>query len=158
MSHSRHQARIDYSEYGKLAPEITAGLIALGKAVDASGMEKSLTELIKVRVSQINSCAFCLQYHLNLARGLEIDEAKLDMLPVWRESSHYSARERAALAWAEALTLIANKPVGDDVYSELQGQFSETEITFLSASIGTINFWNRLGGALGFTPPARAKR
>lgn len=158
MSHSQHQARIDYTQYGKLAPEISAGLIAFGKAVEAAGLEKSLTELVKIRASQINGCAFCLQYHLNVARELEVHPAKLDMLPVWRESAHFSARERAALAWTEALTLIAGKPVADDLYVELQSQFSESEIAYLSAAIGTINFWNRLGAALAFTPPPRSGR
>jgi AhpD family alkylhydroperoxidase len=158
MSHHQHQARIDYTRYGQLAPEITGALIAMGKAVEASGLEKSLTELVKLRISQINGCAFCLQYHLNVARDLEVPQTKLDMLPTWRESSYYSARERAALAWAEALTFIATKPVTDEMYVELQSQFSESEIAYLSASIGTINFWNRLGGALGFNPPPSTVR
>lgn len=155
MPHLQHQPRIDFADYNILAPAVSTALRAIGAAVDASGMEKPLTELVKLRASQINSCAFCLQFHLNLARQLEVDQAKLDMLPVWRESNLYSARERAALAWTEALTMIAVQPITDDIYTALQAQFSESEIAHLSASIGAINFWNRLGGGLGFTPPPR---
>jgi len=135
------------------APEVLNALKALGQAVDQSGLEKELTELIKVRASQINGCAFCLQYHLNLARKLDIAAAKLDLVAVWAETSLYSPRERAALAWTEALTRMNQRAVGDEVYRDLQAQFSQNEILFLTSAIGAINAWNRIAGGLLFTPP-----
>jgi AhpD family alkylhydroperoxidase len=151
-----HQPRIDRSSYDRTAPDVTAALSALGKAVDASGLDKSLIELIKVRASQINGCAFCLQYHLNLARQLGVNAVKLDLVAVWREAGVFSPREQAALAWTEALTLMAANEVSDGVYAQLQGQFSEPEIMFLTAAVGAINVWNRIAGALRFAPPPAA--
>lgn len=145
-----HQPRVDRSSYDRTAPAVTAALHALGKAVDDSGLDKSLTELIKLRASQINGCAFCVQYHLNAARQLGMIPAKRDLVAVWRDASVFSARERAALAWTEALTLMAGNDVSDAVYAELQGQFSESEISFLTAAVGAINVWNRIAGALRF--------
>lgn len=148
-----HQPRIDRSCYDQTAPAVIAALYALGKAVDDSGLDKSLTELIKVRASQINGCAFCVQYHLNVARKLEVSPAKLDLVAAWRDAGVFSARERSALAWTEALTLMAGNSVSDAVYVALQGQFSEPEIAFLTAAVGAINVWNRIAGALHFAPP-----
>jgi AhpD family alkylhydroperoxidase len=154
MSQITHEPRMERSHYDKIAPAVSTALQAIGKAVDESGLEKPLTELIKVRASQINGCAFCLQYHLNLARKLEVSPTKLDLVAVWREAAIFSARDRAALAWTEALTLIAGNHVTDTLYTELQRQFSESEIALLTAAIGAINFWNRLAGSMGYTPPA----
>ena len=123
-----------------------------------SGLDKSLTELIKLRASQINGCAYCIQYHLNVARGVGVVPAKLDLVAAWREAGTYDARERAALAWTEALTRMAERPVCDAVYAELQVQFSETEIAFLTSAIGAINAWNRIAGALQFAPPVPSER
>ena len=155
MKPFNHAPRIDRSRYDRTAPAVVAALRALGKAIDDSGLDKSLTELIELRASQINGCAFCLQYHLNVARGLGVAPVKLDLVAAWREASVFSARERAALAWAEALTLMAGNTVSDAVYAELQEQFSEPEIAFLTAAVGAINVWNRIAGALHFAPPAR---
>lgn len=152
-SQTSHQPRIDWTSFEQAAPAVLAALGALGKAVDDSGLEKALTELIKVRASQLNGCAFCLQFHLNLARRLKVGNAKLDLLPVWREVAVYSPRERAALAWTEALTLMADAPVPEGVYAALQTEFSASEIVFLSSAIGAINAWNRIAGALQFSPP-----
>ncbi|WP_018608367.1 carboxymuconolactone decarboxylase family protein [Uliginosibacterium gangwonense] len=152
MSHGP-TARSDYTILEQAAPEVLNALRALGQAVDQSGLEKELTELLKVRASQINGCAFCLQYHLNLARKLDIAAAKLDLVAVWEETSLYSPRERAALAWTEALTRMNQQAVGDEVYRDLQVQFSQSEILFLTSAIGAINAWNRIAGGLLFTPP-----
>ncbi|MHB8254774.1 MAG: carboxymuconolactone decarboxylase family protein [Acidiferrobacter sp.] len=145
--------RIIWTDFDLTAPAVTVALRDLGQAVDDSGLDKSLIELIKLRASQINGCAYCIQYHLNVARRLGLVPAKLDLVAAWRETGIYSARERAALAWAEALTLMAGRHVSDVIYTELQAQFSEAEITFLTAAIGAINAWNRIAGALQFTPP-----
>ncbi len=153
MKPFNHAPRIDRSRYDRTAPAVVAALRALGKAVDDSGLDKSLTELVELRASQINGCAFCLQYHLNVARRLGVAPVKLDLVAAWREAGVFSARERAALAWAEALTLMSGNTVSDVVYAELQGQFSEPEIAFLTAAVGAINVWNRIAGALRFAPP-----
>ena len=153
MKAFNHAPRIDRSRYDRTAPAVVAALRALGKAVDDSGLDKSLTELVELRASQINGCAFCVQYRLNVARGLGVAPVKLDLLAAWREAGVFSARERAALAWAEALTLMSGNTVSDAVYAELQEQFSEPEIAFLTAAVGAINVWNRIAGALHFAPP-----
>jgi AhpD family alkylhydroperoxidase len=146
-----HQ-QIDYGEFERIAPAAVAALRALGKAVDESGLDKGLTELLKVRSSQLNGCAFCLQFHLNMARRLGVAPEKLDLVAVWREAGIFSERERAALAWTEVLTLA---PGGDiePRRAALAAAFSETEIAFLTVSIGNINAWNRIAGPLGFAPP-----
>ena len=151
--------RLAYASFNELAPAAGAALRALGQAVDDSGLEKSLTELIKLRASQLNGCAFCLQFHLNLARALPQPPApaKLDLLATWRDAHVYTARERAALAWTEALTLMAGQHVDDDVYAQLQRHFSTSEIAFLSAAVANINAWNRIAGALRFTAPVPAE-
>ncbi|MEB0137832.1 MULTISPECIES: carboxymuconolactone decarboxylase family protein [unclassified Undibacterium] len=147
-------ARISYEEFIRLAPDAYAALAAQGKAVDASGLEKSLTELLKIRASQINACAFCLQFHINLARKIGVATAKIDLAASWREAGVYSARERAALAWTEALCRISEGAPDDALYAATLEHFSPSELVYLSVSISTINQWNRLGAALRFTPAA----
>lgn len=158
MTPPDHRPRISWNDFDRSAPAVTVALRALGQAVDDSGLDKSLTELIKLRASQINGCAYCIQYHLNLARRVGVVPAKLDLVAAWREAGIYGARERAALAWAEALTRMAERHICDAVYTELQAQFSETEIAFLTSAIGTINAWNRIAGALQFAPPVPSEQ
>ncbi len=146
--------RMDWADFEAEAGGVVLALRELGRAVEASGLDKRLCELLKVRVSQINGCAFCLQYHLKLGRQLGLDSALLDALACWRDSPAYSPRERAALAWAEALALQAQHPDADAAYAALQGQFSPAEIANLTAAIAHINAWNRIAGGLRFTPPA----
>lgn len=153
--HALPKPHVDYDRFRASAPEAAAALAALGRAVDETGLEKTLTELVKVRVSQINGCAFCLQFHLNLARKLEIEAGKLDLVAVWREAPGYSARERAALAWAEHLSGMNRRPIPEDAYAALRDVFSEAEATNLTVSVATINAWNRIAGGLAFTPPRR---
>ena len=153
MSHT-HAARSEHRNFGKLAPELEAMVRALGSAAAEFGLDKQLLELVKIRASQINGCAFCVQYHIIVAEGLGLPRAKLDLLVVWREAPVYSARERAALAWTEALTLVANG-VSDAVYAEASAEFSEQELLYLSSAIAGINVWNRFGAAYRWTPPAR---
>jgi AhpD family alkylhydroperoxidase len=112
-----------------------------------------LTELVKLRVSQINGCAFCLQFHVNVARKVGVDAAKLDLVAAWRDAGAFSVREMAALTWAEQLTAMAGSPVPEDAFAALREHFSENEATFLTVSIATINAWNRVAGGLRFAPP-----
>lgn len=153
-----HPPRIALNTYGRIAPAVTAALMALGKAVDDSGLEKSLSELVKIRVSQINGCAYCVQVHIDLARRHGVSQQQLDQLAVWEGANVFSARERAALAWGEALALMAGKPVADAVYTQLQAEFSEPEIVFLTAAVSAISAWNRIAGALQFTPPQNSNQ
>jgi len=147
------KSRIGWQEYQKLAPDAYAALTALSKAVGASGLEPNLIELIKLRASQINSCAFCTQFHLNAARRLEIPAAKLDLLVVWREAGIFSDREQAALAWTEKLTLIAGNHISDKDYAAVAAYFTAAELAALTTAIGLINSWNRIAGPLSFPPP-----
>ena len=148
------ERRSDWPSFEQTAPGVAAAMALLGKAIDDSGLEKPLTELLKVRASQLNGCAFCLQFHLNMARRLGVAQAKIDLVATWREAGVFSARERAALAWTEALTLMAREPVTDALYAEVQAAFTESEIAFLTAAIAAINAWNRIAGPLQFPPPA----
>lgn len=145
--------RIDYREFNEIAAGAAAALRALGQAVDDSGIEKPLTELLKVRASQLNGCAFCVQFHLNLARQHGVDARKLDLVAAWRHAGVFTDREAAALAWTDALTLTAPEPERDAVYGLLQGLFTRNEIAHLTAAIANINAWNRIAGGLRFTPP-----
>ncbi len=147
------QPRVDYEAFKKIAPAVYTAMVALGKAVDESGLEKALTELIKIRASQINGCAFCIQFHLNTARRAGVPAEKLDLVAAWPEAGVYTPREMAALAWTEALTKMATAEVTDSLWAQLREQFSESEAVFLTVSIGTINQWNRMAGTLRFTPP-----
>lgn len=112
------------------------------------GLEASLIELVKMRASQINGCAYCLDMHSKDARAAGETEQRLYLLNAWREAPFYSKRERAALAWTEALTLVAENQVPDEVYHEVREHFDEQELVNLSLAIVTINGWNRL--AVGF--------
>lgn len=114
------------------------------------GLEHSLIELVKMRASQINGCAFCLDMHSKDARKSGETEQRLYLLDAWRESTLYSARECAALAWTEELTLIAERHVGDDLYEDLAREFSKAEIVNLTTLVSLINGWNRLAIALRY--------
>ncbi|MFG1417885.1 carboxymuconolactone decarboxylase family protein [Xanthobacter sp. V0B-10] len=146
--------RPTYKEFTAAAPEVYGGLAALTKAVDASGLDKGLTELVKLRASQINGCAFCLKFHLGVARKAGVPQEKLDLLAAWHDAGLFSARERAALAYAEALTVLEGEVASDDAWAALREEFSENEALHLTVAIATINAWNRIGIALRFAPPA----
>ena len=146
-------ARIDYQVFQQIIPEMGTGMAAISHALRKSGLEPDLIELLKVRISQLNGCAFCIQYHLNDARKLNIPAAKLDLLATWREAGIYTDREAAALDWAEQVTLLAQHHIDDEAYARVTAHFSEREVAFLTTAIGQINFWNRVAAPLRFTPP-----
>jgi AhpD family alkylhydroperoxidase len=126
-------------------PAATEAVLALERYVRASNLEKPLLELVKVRASQINGCAFCLDMHLHDARAAGEDQRRLDVVSAWREAPQlFSARERAAMALTEAVTLIGRDGVPDDVWAETQAQFDDRETVRLLMAIATINVWNRL--------------
>ena len=150
MSH----ARSEYWNFKALAPDVFDLVLALGQAAAKAGLDKQLLELIKLRASQINGCAFCAQHHILLSESIGVPVDKLNLVVVWRETPLFSARERAALAWTEALTSLPNG-VSDEVYAEASAHFSEQELTYLTSAIASINVWNRFGAAFRWTPPAR---
>jgi AhpD family alkylhydroperoxidase len=127
-----------------LAPAAMKSLFALETTFKDSGLEFELLELVKLRASQINGCAFCLHMHATEARAKGLDEYRIYLLNGWRESSLYSDRERAALAWTEALTLVAETGAPDPDYALIEQAFDETERVNLTLAIGAINLWNRL--------------
>lgn len=153
-SASEDQHLIDWHAFLKTAPEVVTTLRTLTKVIADSGLEKPLNELVKVRASQLNGCAFCLALHLEFARKAGISQKALDLVATWREAGLFSAREQAALAWTEALTLMAQQRPSDEVYESACRHFSQQEMAFLTASIGLINAWNRIAGGLRFTPTA----
>ena len=133
--------RIDYS---KVTPEGYRAMSGLERYVRGSGLEPSLLELIKLRASQINGCAYCVDMHWKDARARGESEQRLYGLMAWRESPYYIERERAALAWTEAVTLIADSQVTDELYEEVRQYFNETELANLTFALVAINGWNRL--------------
>ena len=140
----------------RLAPDAYEIVAALGKAASKAGIDRQLLELVKLRASQINGCAFCVQFHILQGESLGISADKLNLVVVWREAPLFSARERAALAWTEALTRL-DGGVSDEVYAQASAEFSETELVYLTSAIASINVWNRFGVAYRWTPPARQK-
>jgi len=152
MSH----ARSEYKDFQTQAPDVYSAVLAMGQIAAKAGMDKQLLELVKLRASQINGCAFCVQHHILLSERLGISADKLNLVVVWREAPLFSARERAALAWTEALTLLT-QGVSDEVYAEVSAEFSEKELMYLTSAIASINVWNRFGAAYRWTPPARQK-
>jgi AhpD family alkylhydroperoxidase len=141
----------------QVAPDTLKALGALEAQVQASGLEQSLIELVKTRASQINGCAFCINMHTLDARKNGETEQRLYLLNAWRESPVYTDRERAALAWTEAVTLISETHAPDDVYEEVRSQFSEKEMVNLTMLIATINAWNRIAISFRFIPPVKAR-
>jgi len=152
------EARLDYLKNGQGAYKAMLGLELY---LHECGLEQALIHLIKLRVSQVNGCAFCLDMHWKDLRAMGESEQRLYSLDAWRESPYYSDRERAALAWAESVTLIADGHVPDSVYEEVRPHFSEKELADLTLAVTTINAWNHLSIAARTVPgsyePARAR-
>jgi len=150
--------RVSYEDFRALAPAAYAALVGLGKTTHEAGLEDDLAELIKIRASQINGCAFCLQLHLNRARALGVAAVKLDLVAAWRDAGVFSGREAAALAWTEALTRLEGEAAKDEAWARLREHFSEAHGVALTVAIGVINNWNRIAGSLRFAPPVEARR
>jgi AhpD family alkylhydroperoxidase len=136
----------------KAAPEALKAMRALNAYIEGCGLEKPLLELVKIRASQINGCAFCLKLHIGIARKLGENEDRLFLLNAWRETPLYTERERAALAWTEALTRLGEHGIADALYQEARRHFTETELVNLSVAISLINGWNRLMVAFAVPP------
>jgi AhpD family alkylhydroperoxidase len=141
------------ASYQKAAPDVFQGMLALTSVVQKSGLAPGLLDLVNQRVSQINGCAYCLDMHSKDLRARGETEQRIYMLSAWREVPDlYNARERAALAWAEAVTRLTDQGVSDEVYDQARKEFSDKELTQLTLSVVAINGWNRLNVA--FRTPA----
>jgi AhpD family alkylhydroperoxidase len=137
----------------KAAPGVAQALLVLQKVVEDSGLAPALLELVKLRASQINGCAFCIDMHTKDARAAGESEQRLYLLDAWREAAHlYSPRERAALVWTEAVTQITTGHVPEEAYAEARAQFADAELVKLTLAIVTINGWNRFN--IAFRTPA----
>ncbi len=138
-------------DYRKTFPQALQAMLGLEAAIEDGTLEPELLELVKMRASQLNGCAYCLDMHSKDARARGESEQRLHVLAAWREAPFYSARERAALAWCEALTVLPQTGAPDDVYAQVREQFAEHEIVALTLAIVAINGWNRF--AVGFRSP-----
>ena len=131
-------------EYAKYAHEPLRSLYAIERYLHDSGIDVKLLDMLKLRASQINGCAFCIDMHWKDARAAGETEQRLYGLSAWRESPYYTERERAALEWVEAVTLVSETHVPDEVYTRLRTQFSEKESVDLTLAVAMINLWNRV--------------
>ena len=134
--------------YGKVVPDAYKAVLGLETYIQKSGLERRLLHLVKLRASQINGCAYCVDMHSKEARHDGLSEQWINLLCVWQESPVYDARERALLAWTDAVTLLADTGAPDEEYAALREHFSDEDIVKLTLAIATINVWNRL--AVGF--------
>lgn len=148
QSRAGQRARLDYS---KVLPAAAAAMAGLEQVVHASTLEPELLELVKVRASQINGCGYCLDMHTKDAAVLGMEPQRLHLVAAWREAPIYSDRERAALLWCEALTLLPGSGAPDPAYQAVAASFSPEEVVSLTLAIVAINGWNRL--AVGFRTP-----
>lgn len=136
----------------KIAPELYPKFLTIEKHIGSCGLERPLLELVRMRASQINGCAYCLDMHSKDARAAGETEQRLYLLNAWRESPFYSDRERAALEWTEAVTLVSETHVPDEVYDRVKGHFTPAELVNLTAAIAMINMWNRMSIAFRAVP------
>jgi AhpD family alkylhydroperoxidase len=143
------EPRMDFTKY---AQEAQKALYALEKYLGTSGLDHKLIHLLKMRASQINGCAFCIDMHSKDARALGETEQRLYALDAWRETPFYAEEERAALEWVEAITLVSETHVPDQAFDQLKKHFSEKEIVDLTLLAGLINFWNRLAISMRTVP------
>jgi AhpD family alkylhydroperoxidase len=155
MSHTNAQSRLNYMQQ---SPELVKKLVDFSMAIANSGhIEPGLSHLVDIRASQMNGCAFCLDMHVKEAKLHGERELRLYHVAIWRESPLFSPKERAALAWTEALTQIAPTGISDELYAEVREQFSEKELSTLTFRVMGINAWNRANVAFRPTPGAHDK-
>ncbi len=135
-------------DYRRVFPEAVKAMRGLEEAVHKTSLEPQLLELVKLRASQINGCAYCVDMHSKDARAIGEEEQRLHLVAVWREAPFYTARERAALAWCEALTRLPDNDVPDPLYEDLKANFSPEEVVALTLAVVAINGWNRFAVSL----------
>jgi AhpD family alkylhydroperoxidase len=140
--------------YAKAAPGVYEAMDALEQYLQKCGLEESLMHLVRLRASQINGCAYCLDMHSKDLRAIGEEEQRLYSLDAWRECPYYTERERAALSWTEAVTRVSDGHVPDSVYEEVRPHFNEKELSDLTLTVAGINAWNRLSIAARIVPGA----
>jgi AhpD family alkylhydroperoxidase len=145
--------RLTSPGFQKYAGAANNAIIELSRAVASSGLDPELQQLVKLRASQINGCAFCTQLHLNESRHMGIAAPKLDLVAVWREAGVFSEKEKAALTWTELLTRLSEHHVSDADYAAVSEHFSRQELAWLSAAVAVINPWNRIAAPFQYAPP-----
>jgi AhpD family alkylhydroperoxidase len=150
---SGETARITSPEFQKYAAAANNAIIELSRAIAASNLDPELQQLVKIRASQINGCAFCTQLHLNEARHIGIAAPKLDLVAVWREAGVFSEKEKAALQWTELLTRLSENHISDEDFAAVSAHFAPSELAWLSAAVATINTWNRIAAPFQYAPP-----
>ena len=138
-------------DYRSVFPAAVTAMAGLEEAVHASSLDAELLELVRLRASQLNGCGYCVDMHTKDAKAIGVEDQRLRLAVVWKEAPVYSPRERAALAWCEALTILASSEVPDEVYEQVAVQFSPEEIVALTLAIVAINGWNRF--AVGLRSP-----
>ncbi|AUX40462.1 alkylhydroperoxidase [Sorangium cellulosum] len=143
-------SRLDLAGFEHLAPETARALRAISAATKQSALGAELIELVKLRASLVNRCPFCVAMHRREARRLGISGERLEALARWRESPHFAPRERAALAWTDALTQLSDGDVPDEVHREVSAAFSGADLAALTSVVATINAWNRIAMAYRF--------
>jgi len=142
-------------DYARVLPDVQTAMLGLEQVVHNSTLEPRIVELIKLRASQINGCARCVQIHTHAARTLGEDQERLDLVAVWPEAPVFTPAERAALRWCETLTLVAERGAPDDAYNELATHFEPEQVAALTLAVAAINTWNRLN--IGFGIPAHGQ-
>lgn len=152
LGDSKELAMQERMAYGKVAPSAMAAMRGLEDYVRHSSLDEQLLELVRTRASQLNGCAYCVDMHTKDARLRGETEQRLYALPVWRETPFFTDRERAALAWAEVVTLPSRYRVSDDLYRETRQHFSEKDLVDLTMAVIAINGWNRLSVAFRTVP------
>jgi AhpD family alkylhydroperoxidase len=155
MADKSTQPRLDIR---KVNPDLFNAMLGLEKYIQSSGLEQKLQDLVKIRASQINGCAYCIVMHTNDARKHGESDEWMHLLNAWREAPIYTARERAALAWTEAVTKIADHHVPDEIYEEASRHFSEKQLVDLTAAVIAINAWNRAAIAFRAAPPLMSEK
>ena len=143
------QARLNFFQHG---PEAMQAMAGLERRIASSGLEQSLLELVRLRASQINGCAYCIDKHASDALKAGESPRRLVALPAWRETPFFDDRERAALEWTEALTLVATSHVPDDAWASVRSRFQDAELVDLTLAIATVNSWNRFAVAFRKLP------
>ncbi|AJG19403.1 carboxymuconolactone decarboxylase family protein [Cupriavidus basilensis] len=143
--------------YFQQSPELSKKLMELSALFQKTTIEAHIRELVELRTSQLNGCAFCVDMHVKMAKIHGERELRLHHVAIWRESTLFSPRERAALAWTEVLTNIPAQGVSDDIYDSVRTLFSETELSDLTFLVGAINSWNRLNVAFRMVPGSSDK-
>ena len=141
----------------RLAPDLYQAVRALDASVSAAGIDSRLLHLLKLRASQINGCAYCVDMHVKEALADGIDAQVLHLVSVWRESPFFDARDRALLEWTESVTRVAETGIPDAAYDAVRAEFTETEIARLTIAIGTINIWNRIAVSARMEHPVQAR-